>query len=282
MGDPFCSAIRTQRMRSHHALAHRNTDELACHPLDWLKAAIIGLSDHELAILKDIADIDGQSENHTRHVIETEAPARSASETFLTLWNDEESRNCQDMARLLSCCGVNLAEERAKDPRGQHWATQWLARGLRQGLTRLAPRTATALRLSWSASQKFMLAQSYQRLASTTTNPILRVLCLRIAKQERRNFHLHFSGARAILSRASGSRAMVRLLLRRAWYPLHSKSRSKKRAQQLLALLFPGAALSEAMNHLDAAMTQLPGFSATDFCFAAESPRHTELRAQRA
>lgn len=267
-------------MRKLHA--HRNADDLACHRLDWLKAAIIGLSDHELAILKDIADIDGRTANHMRQVIETEVPVHSVSKTFLTLWNDDEFRNCQDMAKLFTCCGLDLAEERAKDPRGQRQAVQWLARGLLRVVARLAPRTATALQLSWSASQKFMLAQSYQRLASTTTNPILRVICLRIARQERRNFHWYFSGARAILLRASGSRAAVRLLLRRAWYPLRSKSRSKKRAQQTLALLFPGARLSEAMNNLDEAMTQLPGLSATDFAarFAAESPRHTGLRVQ--
>jgi hypoxanthine-guanine phosphoribosyltransferase len=115
-------------MPHSHARSHRDSGELAIHKLDWLKAAIIGLSDREVAILRDIADIDGHTASYMREVLETQVPAHSASNTFLTLWNKEEFKNCQDMAKLFSGCGINIREERAKDQRGYHRLAQWFAR----------------------------------------------------------------------------------------------------------------------------------------------------------
>jgi hypothetical protein len=243
--------------------------------LDWLKAAIIGLTAEEVTILKYIADIDGHTADCMREVLETQVPAPSASMTFLRLWNQEEFANCQDMATLLAACGVHLALERKKSQPPRSRLKHWLGRGLRQALGRLVPKSARALQLTWATSQKLMLTLAYERLAHTTQNPILRVLSHRIAKQERRNFFWYFGGARAALRKAPASQALVRLLLENLWFPLSASTRSRQRAQELSLSLWAGASLVEAMTRLDETMAQLPGFQATTFAerFSAPSSR---------
>lgn len=245
------------------------------HKLDWLKAAIIGLTSSEVIILRYIADIDGHTAEYMREVLETQVPAESESKTFLTLWNEEEFSNCRDMVNLLSSCGVNLVEERRRDTPRTRSLLGWIGSTLRTRLGRLMPQTASALHLSWAASQKYMLVLAYEQLAATTTNPVLRVLCLRIARQERRNFAWYFNGARAVLRRAEGSQGVVRFLFEKLWYPLSAATQSRQRAHQLIQNLFPTASIPCVMLRLDEVMSQLPGFESATFAqrFAMGSHR---------
>jgi hypothetical protein len=250
--------------------------------LDWLKAAIIGLTDSEVTALRYIADIDGHTARYMLDVVKTQVPAQTASKTYLTIWNNEEFSNCRDMSRLLRSCGVNLHDERAKKLTASPVAG-WLRTRLRAGLMRLMPKTADSLHLAWAASQKFMLILAHEQLAATTANPILRVLCRRIAKQESRNFAWYFSAARSVMRRSG--QGLVRFIFENFWYPLSASTQSKQHAHALVQNLFSEATVEAAMRRLDDVMAGLPGFESTDFAqrFVAESkqtlPHFTTARA---
>ncbi len=266
--DPFSRRTRTQRMLHSQAQDYQQVRVGSHHTiqrLDWLKASLFGLTPSEITILKFIADIDGKTASYMREVVSTEVPPHSLSRTFLTIWNKEEFSNCEDMTRLLNACGVNLVDERKKRRGKRIRIFAKLAAKMRAALGRLVPRTAGALHLAWAASQKFMLSAAYEELARKTRNPILRVLSLRIAKQERRNFAWYFVGARAALTNLSKGRALVRLVFEKYWYPLSDSTSSMAEAQLLAEQLFRESCLDEAMHDLDRVMGELPGFESTGF-----------------
>lgn len=240
--------------------------------LDWLKAAIIGLTDSEVASLRYIADIDGHTARYMLDVVKTQVPAQTASKTYLTIWNNEEFSNCRDMSRLLTSCGVNLHQERAKKLTPSPVAG-WLRTRVQAGLKRLMPKTADSLHLAWAASQKFMLIMAHEQLAATTANPILRILCQRIAKQESRNFAWYFSAARSVMRRSESSQGLVRFIFEKFWYPLSASTQSKQHAHALVQNLFSESTVEAAMHRLDDVMAGLPGFESTDFAqrFVTES-----------
>ena len=253
-------------------------NSLPIQRLDWLKAAIIGLTDSELATLRYIADIDGHTAKYMLNVVQSQVPAQTASKTYLTLWNNEEFSNCRDMSRLLTACGVNLRTERATTKPTTSPIAGWLREKLRAGLKRLMPQTADSLHLAWAASQKFMLIMAHEQLAASTTNPILRVLCQRIAKQESRNFAWYFSAAKSVMRRSESSQTLVRFIFEKFWYPLSKQAQSKQHAYALVQTLWADVSVDAAMLRLDDVMAGLPGFECTDFAQRFGSETRQPLR----
>src|SRR5262249_54288082 len=145
----------------------------------------------------------------------TDAALEPVVTGFLAAWNYEEYFHGRAIARLLSACGV--APESPARVRGLARFREKIEALGGSLLSRFFPRAFPALYMAWGAINELTTLRGYERIVKTTQNPVLRELCLRIAKQERRHFAFYFNGARERLARSSTARWLTRTILRYAW-----------------------------------------------------------------
>lgn len=266
--DPFSTTARTSRMSNRQAHIEKHINH--SHPvqfqdLDWDKAAAFGLTEGEVTILKYIADVEGQTPYYMREVLDTKVAEDSAAMTFLTIWNYEEFFHCHAVGKFLSVCGVDLETERRADVRTSAQFAAKAEAAFQWCLARVMPNTFNALYLAWAASQEYLTRLAYEEVAKTTKNPVLRTLCLRIAKQERRHFAWYYNCAKEELAKSSRSQKVVRFLFKNFWSPVGVGVKSKDQAIELVSSLFPGHRLSVAMDSVDRMISKLPGLENMTF-----------------
>ena len=113
--------------------------------------------------------------------------------------------------------------------------------------------------MSFGAIQEMTTLRGYESLQSSTRNPILRTLCERIAKQERRHFAWYFNHAREELSRSSRTRLLARKLLEFNWVPVGAGVKSDAEVGRLFSILFPAERGERLVNEVDNKIGSLPG-----------------------
>ena len=243
----------------------RLSEKLRYEDLDWDEARRQGLSEAEQIILQYIADVEAQTIHYMKEMLESGIGKRDDALTFLTIWNYEEFFHAHAVAKLLRACGVPLAPDRREALRAgvdlrvkAEAAVQWC-------LGRVAPTSFCALYFAWAASQEFLTKMAYEELAASTNNSVLREICLRIAKQERRHFAWYFNSARLELESSSVARRIVRLVFQRAWTPVGVGVKSDEEARELVQNLYPGDALGRAMDKMEAKLCSLPGLEGLGF-----------------
>jgi hypothetical protein len=242
----------------------RASRRIATDDLDWDLAARVGLSPGEVATLTYFADIEGQTVYYLREVLNTRPARDPDSLAFLTLWNYEEFFHGHAIARLLEVCGHDLGADRISEVRiGATFAAR-VEEVVQTLISKLFPRTFVALWMAWGASQELLTLRGYERIAAATANPVLRELCLRIARQERRHFAYYYNGARERLAGRRFSQRVVRFLFDHFWTPVGGGVKSEQQVAALIAGLFPGALLGEVLDGLDQRLARLPGMDAFD------------------
>ena len=266
--DPLWNTARTSRMSSRQAHIEKHINH--SHPvlfqdLDWDKAAAFGLTEGEITILKYIADVEGQTPYYMREVLATKVAEDAASMTFLTIWNYEEFFHCHAVGKFLAACGIDLETERRAEVRTSAQFAAKAEAAFQWVLARVMPSTFNALYLAWAASQEYLTRLAYEEVAATTKNPVLRTLCLRIAKQERRHFAWYYNCAKEELAKSTVSQKVVRFLFKNFWSPVGVGVKSKEQALELVSSLFPGHRLNVAMDSVDAKITALPGLEGLTF-----------------
>jgi hypothetical protein len=238
----------------------RASRRIATDDLDWDRAARVGLTAEEVVTLTYFADIEGQTVYYLREVLNTRPARDPDSLAFLTLWNYEEFFHGHAIARLLEICGHDLGADRISQVRiGATFAARF-EEVVQTLISKLFPRTFVALWMAWGASQELLTLRGYERIAASTANPVLRELCLRIARQERRHFAYYYNGARERLAGRRFSQRVVRFLFD------HFCGGVKSEAQiaALIAGLFPGPLLGEVLDGLDERLARLPGMDGFD------------------
>lgn len=236
-------------------LAH--SAKVETHDLDWELAARIGLSDDEATILTYFADIEGQTIFYLREILSTKAAMESDVIGFTTMWNYEEYFHAEALARLLRVCGHELSKERTSRVRATAKLRARIEDLVQRALGRIFRPQFPALYMAWGASQELLTLRGYEQIIRNTANPVLRELCERIAKQERRHFAWYFNSARKRLA-ASG---MARILTRwafRYWTPVGVGVKSIEESHALAQALFAGD-LPELAADYDRKLTELPG-----------------------
>lgn len=232
--------------------------------LDWALAARVGLTDDEVITLTYFADIEGQTVFYLRELLNTKPARDPETLAFLTVWNYEELFHAHALARLLDACGHALGADRQSEVRVSAQLAAKVEETVQSMIARLFPRTFVALWMAWGASQELLTLRGYEQIARTTHNPVLAELCRRIAKQERRHFAYYFSGARERLEGQRFSQRVVRALFERFWTPVGGGVKSQAQIDAVVAGLFPGDSLIEAMAGIDARLAGLPGMDGFD------------------
>jgi hypothetical protein len=280
-------------IEKHLALSQK----LDISDLDWAAARRAGLSPRERDILTYFADIEGQTVFYMIEVLKLKVAQDPDTLAFATIWNYEEYFHGLALARLLAECGCPLPDKRTIDlpPHSQGSAAHPGQAGVidlpphsqgsaahpgrarvidvrakvrmrakledlgQQMLARLCPRSFVALWMAWGASQEAMTLRGYDQLAAKTANPVLRTICERIAKQERRHFAWYYQAAREHLGRSRFSQRLVRFVFENFWTPVGSGVKSERQVAQLMTGLFSGDELKLAATDIDQRMSKLPG-----------------------
>lgn len=231
--------------------------------LDWNLAREAGLSDREKVILPYFADIEGQTVFYMLELLKLKASRAPDIAGFVTLWNYEEYYHSLAIAKLLAVCGYPLERDRLMRVRVSARFRARFEDGFQMVMSRLLPESFVCLWMTWGASQELLTLKGYEQIARSTHNPVLRELCLRIAKQERRHFSFYFNSARERLARSPFSQRVVRFVFERFWTPVGVGVKSKHDVAALIANLFPGDLLTRTVAAIDAKMGRLSGLEGT-------------------
>jgi len=229
--------------------------------IDWKLAKKHGLTDDEVFILTYFADIEGQTIVYLRDFLHTKAALEPDVIAFLTMWNYEEFFHGKELTRLLEECGHGLERSRISLVRKKAGISERLEAAAANILSRIFYDEFPAVYTSWGAVQEITTLRGYEELEKQTTNPVLKILCERIAKQERRHFAWYFNSARDRLNASKKSRWLTRKLLSNFWTPVGAGVKPREEVIRLMGLLFPGQLADEIGKDIDSKIGTLPGLN---------------------
>ncbi len=229
--------------------------------LDWNEAQRAGLTDDEAFILTYFSDIESQTIMYMRDILNTKGVLDPEVMSFLTIWNYEEFYHGQALAKLLQACGRSLGRNRIEIVRERALITETLKRLGAMAFSQFFPSDFIALYLTWGALNELTTLRGYEAIETLTANPVLRELCTRIAKQERRHFAWYYNNAEVRLKASPRARKTVRFLLKNVWSPVGAGVKKEGDVIRIYNLLFPGDRGLEIGEEIDSKMNLLPGLA---------------------
>jgi rubrerythrin len=227
--------------------------------IDWNQAKEAGLTDDEKFVLTYFSDIESQTIRYLRTLLQMKISFKPSVAAFLTTWSYEEFFHGYELARLLAACGSPLEEDRVESVSRRARINEWLEAAFAPLLSRIFSNQFPAVYLSFGAIQEMTTLRGYEHLKQYTRNPVLRTLCDRIAKQERRHFAWYFNHARDLLMESRGARVLARKLLELNWVPVGAGVKSPDEVKRLFSILFPLESARKLVREIDAKMGCLPG-----------------------
>jgi len=159
----------------------------------------------------------------------------------------------------LAVCDSPLEENRVESVTRKARFNEWLEAVFTPLLSRLFSSQFPAVYLSFGAIQEMTTLRGYENLQQYTHNPVLKILCERIARQERRHFAWYFNHARELLLESSGARVLARKLLEFNWVPVGAGIKSPEEVKRLFLTLFPRESARNFVREIDSKMGSLPG-----------------------
>jgi len=244
-------------MQIEKFLSHSAKIETA--DLDWADAKRVGLSPDEVFILTYFSDIEGQTILYLRDLLHTEAVSEPDTIAFLSMWNYEEYFHGEALARLLAECGHPLESDRIAQVRKKAKFRERLEAFGATLISKIFRRQFPAVFTSWGALNEITTLRGYEQLGAQTQNPVLKTLCERIAKQERRHIAWYFNSARERLEAAPSTQRLVRMLLKKFWSPVGAGVKSSEEVARLVQLLFGEAKGKKIAQGIDEILQSLPG-----------------------
>ncbi|MBO0720606.1 MAG: acyl-ACP desaturase [Blastocatellia bacterium] len=227
--------------------------------LDWEEAKRVGLTEDERFILTYFSDIESQTIRYMKMLLGMKIAFKPAVSAFLTTWSYEEFFHGFELANLLAACGHPLEEDRVEKVKKKARFNEWMEAVFGPLLSRIFYHQFPAVYLSFGAIQELTTLRGYEHLHQFTRNPLLSVLCERIAKQERRHFAWYFNNAREQLSESRSARILARKLLELNWVPVGAGVKSPAEVKRLFAVLFPAELGAKLVREVDEKISSLPG-----------------------
>jgi hypothetical protein len=229
--------------------------------VNWEMARIAGLSEDERFVLTYFSDIESQTIRYLRTLLQMRTAFEPSVSAFLTMWSYEEFFHGHYLARLMAECGYPLDPDRVDKVRRNARLNERLEALFGPLLSRLFSRQIPAVYMTFGAIQEMTTLRGYESLGRKTSNPVLRLLCERIAKQERRHFAWYFNNAREALAESKRARWLTRRILELNWVPVGAGVKCKEEVHRLFAILFPGKKGQRLANEVDEKTGSLPGLA---------------------
>ena len=249
--------------------------------LDWAEARRVGLSPDERFVLTYFSDIESQTIRYLRTLLKMKIAFQPAISGFLTTWSYEEFFHGHALARLMSECGHPLEENRVERVVGKARFNEVLEATFGPVLSRLFSSQFPAVYMSFGAIQEMTTLRGYERLGESTGNPVLKTLCDRIARQERRHFAWYYNHARQYLAGSRFTQFLARKLLEFNWVPVGAGVKSQAEVRRLFSILFPAEYGRKLLREVDARIAKLPGLEGIRLMqayFRAEGTKTCEMR----
>lgn len=227
--------------------------------IDWDQAREAGLTEDEKFVLTYFSDVESQTIRYMKMLLRMKIAFKPSVAAFLTTWSYEEFFHGYELGRLLAVCGSPLDDDRVEKVSGKARFNEWLEAMFTPLLSRIFSNQFPAVYLSFGAVQEMTTLRGYENLKHHTRNPVLQLLCERIAKQERRHFAWYFNHARELLVESRGARVLARKLLEFNWVPVGAGIKSPDEVKRLFSILFPVESARKLVREVDAKMGTLPG-----------------------
>jgi rubrerythrin len=227
--------------------------------LDWNQARLAGISETEKFVLTYFSDIEGQTIVYLRDLLHTEAGLEPDVIAFLSMWNYEEFFHGRLLAKFMKECGSPLDENRIAQVRKSASFSEKLESVAANILSRIFRPEFPAVYTTWGAVQELTTLRGYEKIQRTTANPVLKTICERIAKQERRHYAWYFNSARERLERSPRAQKLTRFLLERFWTPVGAGVKPPQVVARLFGCVFPDIESQALAAEIDEKFSTLPG-----------------------
>ena len=227
--------------------------------IDWNEAGEVGLTEEEKFILTYFSDVESQTIRYLKMLLQMKIAFTPSVSAFLTTWSYEEFFHGYELAKLMAACGSPLEENRVEKVTRKARFNEMLEATLTPLMSRIFSNQFPAVYLSFGAIQEMTTLRGYENLRNYTRNPALKILCDRIARQERRHFAWYYNHARELLLNSKGARVLARKLLEFNWVPVGAGIKSPAEVKQLFMTLFPAPSSREFVREIDSRMGMLPG-----------------------
>jgi len=236
-----------------------HSEKLKVGDIDWEAGRKAGVSEEERFILTYFADIEGQTILYLRDLLHTDVIGDPDTIAFLSMWNYEEYFHGQALSRLLAECGHPLEKDRIARVRGKASLKETLNAWGATLLSKIFKRQFPAVFMTWGAINELSTLRGYERLETLSSNPVLKLLCRRIAKQERRHFAWYYNSARERLEKSKTARRITRFLLKHFWSPVGAGVKTDEEVLTLTRLIFEGEGGAKIIEGIDGRIAGLPG-----------------------
>jgi hypothetical protein len=228
--------------------------------IDWQVAAEAGLSEDELFVLTYFADQENQTIRYLRMLLGMRIALRPDVAAFLSTWSYEEFFHGYELERMMKSCGRAVPADRRDALTEGKRLNEYIEAALIPVLSAAFKAQFPAVYMAFGAIQELTTLRGYEHLGERTQNPMLKKLCERIAKQERRHFAWYFNNARELLTGSRVAQQLTRGLLAFNWVPVGAGTHPPHEVHHLFEVLFhPAAHAGEVMREIDEKMASLPG-----------------------
>jgi rubrerythrin len=234
---------------------------LALDEFDWTLASSHTLSKDVERALVYMLRIEGQTLFYVRDLLNTRTAYIPEVSSFLSVWLYEEERHSRMFKRFLRERGIRLAFDdhalvrkaagRGIRERFEATAARWLARTTDHFV---------AVHMIWGATQELSTLHAYERVAKRCDHPLLRDLCQRIVKDERRHFAFYYNMAERLLAPPAAQR-LARFLLERWWQPVGMGVHAEDHVHFMVDWFYGDAEGRETLCKMDAIVDKLPGLA---------------------
>ena len=250
---------RTTIMMKNIELYTSSSDKIKTDDLSWDLAAKHGLTEEEVFALTYFADIESQTIRYLRMLLGMKIAFREDVAAFLSIWNYEEFYHGHYLGKLMRVCGHATDTNRVAEVQSHAKFNEILESILTPLFSKIFYRDFPAVYLSFGAIQEMTTLLGYESMGKKTTNPVLKVLCERIAKQERRHFAWYFNHAKSELSDRRFAQQLTYALMKFNWVPVGAGVKPTEDVVRLFNFLFPGDDAAEVADKIDEKMGTLPG-----------------------
>lgn len=237
------------------------SNKLQTGDIDWELGRRVGLTPDEVFILTFFSDVECQTIRYLTEMFRFKFAFESDIGAFLVSWCYEELNHGRALLRLMNECGHQVEDHAgrlAANARGATFKDRMQA-VVGWPLSRLFEDEFPAVYASFGAIGEMTTLRGYERLEEMTSNPVLKLLCARIAKQERRHMAWYINLARQKLAGSRVARTLTRVLLRTLWSPVGAGIKSTADVERLFELMFPGPLGDSLVQEVDGRTDELPG-----------------------
>jgi hypothetical protein len=227
--------------------------------INWDEARAAGLSPDEVFVLNYFSNVENQTLVYMQSLLQMKIALQPGVAAFLTTWNYEEFFHGYELGRLLEVCGHSPNNRRQENADRSRLAERF-EMFMTPILSRIFSNQFPAVYLAFGAIQELTTVNGYEHLRQVTGNPVLKILCERIVKQERRHFAWYFNHARDLLEASRGARRLTRRLMQYGWMPVGAGFHSPEEVRRLFTSIFyPVENARKMVRSVDAKISTLPG-----------------------